>query len=115
MRIQITALALLGLSACAEDRATTILGLTGDPTAGEAVYTANCASCHGASGLGVDDPDTTTLTGPNLTEAAGEAGEDAEFVDIILYGQGDMTAFETVLDDQEIADVLAYMHDGLIQ
>lgn len=96
------------------DRVDTILGLTGDPTNGEAVYTANCAVCHAASGLGVDDPETPG-TGVNLTEAAGETDADAEFIPYIIDGVGDMTAFGDTLSDQDIADVLAYLHDGLIQ
>lgn len=106
-----------GLAACSGggDRADAILALEGDPAAGETVYTDNCASCHGASGLGEDDPDTTGLTGVNLTEAAGETDADAEFVGYILDGVGTMTAFGDTLEDQQIADVLAYLHDGLIQ
>lgn len=104
------------LVACSggEDRVDTILGLTGDSAAGETVYGANCAVCHAASGLGVDDP-TSPGVGVNLTEAAGETDADAEFIPYIIDGIGDMTAFGDTLSDQEIADVLAYMHDGLIQ
>jgi mono/diheme cytochrome c family protein len=91
-------------------RTDAILALDGDATAGATVFSDNCALCHAASGLGVDDGGT----GTNLTEAAGETSEDAEFAGIILNGEGNMPAFSD-LTDQEIADVLAYIHDGLIQ
>lgn len=91
-------------------RSDAILALDGDATAGATVYADNCAVCHAASGLGVDDGGT----GMNLTEAAGETSEDAEFAGILLNGEGDMPSFSE-LTDQEIADVLAYIHDGLIQ
>jgi mono/diheme cytochrome c family protein len=90
-------------------RSDAILALTGDATAGETVYTNNCAVCHAASGLGVDDGGS----GTNLTETAGET-DDTESIDYILNGEGNMPAFSD-LSDQEIADVLAYIHDGLIQ
>ena len=96
------------------DRADAILALEGDPTNGQAVYEANCAVCHAESGLGEDDP-TSPGVGMNLTDAAGEVEEDPEFVEIILNGKEEMTAFADILTDQEIADVLAYIHDGLIQ
>ena len=109
----------VGLVACGGDKSTgdrtdAILALSGDVANGEVVYTDNCAVCHAASGLGENDPDSPG-TGDDLTEAAGEAAEDAEFIGIILNGEGSMTAFADLLDDQEVADVLAYMHDGLIQ
>lgn len=97
-----------------ENRAEDILGLTGEPVHGEAVFVANCVECHRLSGLGVDDP-ADPGAGQNLTEAAGEVEEDAEFVEIILDGEEEMPGFGATLDDQEIADVIAYIHDSLIQ
>lgn len=102
----------VALAACG-DRSAKIEALDGDATAGQAVYTTYCVSCHGTSGLGEEDPDHTNLIGMNLTEAAGETGNDAEFIDIILNGKEEMTPFGDILEDQQIADVLAYMHDGL--
>lgn len=90
---------LLVLGGCAEDRAKTILGLDGDATAGAEVYAANCAACHGEDGTGG--------TGSDLT--AGAIDSEA-IVEIVLYGGDGMTAFEDILSDQEIADVVAYVH-----
>ena len=71
-------------------------GLVGDPAEGANVYAANCASCHGVNGEGG--------VGPAL---AGEAEETAELEDIILNGEGEMPAIP--LEDQELADVIAYL------
>jgi cytochrome c551 len=76
-----------------------IRALEGDATNGEAVFGANCASCHGVDGTGG--------SGPNIIGEAGE--DDAEWVEIILGGEDTMPAFVDVLTDQEIADVLAWL------
>ena len=81
---------LLPLAACGS-------GLTGDPTAGEAIYADSCASCHGA--------DATGGSGPSLI---GEV-EEGEATDIITNGEGDMPAFGDSLTEQDIADVIAYL------
>ena len=111
----LAAILVFGLAGCGKDRSEKILALDGDPENGKTVYTENCASCHGASGLGVDDPDNADLTGANLTEAAGETDADDEFVGYLLDGNEAMPSFADTLSDQEMADVLAYLHDGLIQ
>ncbi len=92
------------------DRADDILSLTGDPAAGELVYAANCEQCHGVNGLGENDPDFPML-GEDLREVLDE--EDEEVVEVILYGEEEMPAFEGVLSDQEIADVIAFIREDL--
>ena len=77
-----------------------ILALEGDATAGATVFADNCASCHGT--------DATGGSGPDLTAEADEADE--ELLEYIVYGEEDMPSFDGVLDDQEMADVLAYIH-----
>lgn len=74
------------------------LDLTGDSTAGEAVYAANCSGCHGA--------DATGGIGPDLTEHSGNLS-DEEIVLTIAEGSGNMAA--VAISDQEIADVLAWL------
>lgn len=80
-----------------EDRATTILGLTGDAANGETVYADNCATCHGADATGGIGP---AIAGKELDE----------IVETSLVGVGDeMPAFDT-LADQDIADLAAYVN-----
>lgn len=82
------------------ERVATILGLTGDPTAGEATYTAICAACHAADGTGVAPNPALTDRIPTLT--------DDQVVTTILEGKGNMDAYDTLVN-QEIADVAAYV------
>jgi mono/diheme cytochrome c family protein len=94
----------LGLAACATEteeaegsEVDAILALTGDTAAGETVFTSNCAGCHGADGTGG--------SGPNIV---GESAED--IAEAVLYGEGDMPAFGDTLEDQDIADVIAFLN-----
>jgi mono/diheme cytochrome c family protein len=67
----------------------------GDINIGEALYTADCASCHGV--------DATGGSGPSII------GEDAdEFFEVIREGEDDMPAFPDYTD-QDIFDVIAYI------
>lgn len=91
--------ALLLLAACASSPEAKILALEGDATAGADVFATNCAACHGADGTGG--------TGADLTA---EEQSDQELVETILYGEGSMVGFEGLLEDQEIADVIAFVH-----
>jgi mono/diheme cytochrome c family protein len=88
------------LSACGpSDRALSIADLEGDATTGAPLYTTHCASCHGATARGG--------SGPNLLSELGEE-DDADLIDVILEGDGDMPGFSN-LSDQEIADMMAYL------
>lgn len=72
----------------------------GDATAGEAVFTSACTSCHGSDGSGG--------SGPSLYDEVPEKS-DADLQDIVLNGYDDMPAI--ALDDTEYGDLLAYMRD----
>ena len=78
------------------------LALTGDATAGKAVFkSAGCVSCHTLSDAGA-----TGTVGPNLDEAK----PDTELVVTrVTKGQGAMPPFGEQLDPQQIADVAAYV------
>ena len=79
--------------------------LTGDPDAGEGVFAANCASCHGNLGQGGH-------IGPNLqtSQAAENVGA---VIGLVLAGSGQMPSFEGTLSSQEIADVAAYVQQRI--
>jgi mono/diheme cytochrome c family protein len=82
------------------ERVATILALTGDPTAGQATYTAVCAACHGTDGTGVPPSPALTERVPTLT--------DDQVVSTILEGKGNMDSYR-FLENQDIADVLAFV------
>jgi mono/diheme cytochrome c family protein len=78
------------------------LDLTGDPTAGKAVFTsAGCVGCHTLADAGA-----TGNVGPNLDEAK---PDNQLVVTRVTKGQGAMPAFAGQLTDQQIADVAAYV------
>lgn len=87
----------LVFAGCGGSRVDDVLALTGDAAAGQAVYQARCALCHGDNGEGG--------TGPAI------AGEDEleELVEVVLFGEGDMSGFDGVISDQEVADVVAFV------
>lgn len=74
--------------------------LTGDATAGAAVYASSCAGCHGDNG---NDGSAADLT------AEVPEKSDAELEDIVLNGYDDMPAQD--LSAQEMADLLAYLRE----
>ncbi len=106
------ALVALGAMACGSDggdRATSIEGLTGDVAAGETVYADNCAVCHLEDGTG----DSNGGQGVDLVQLLiDEPNGEHDFIGTIITGEGEMTAFGDALEDQQIADVMAYMHDA---
>ena len=76
----------------------------GDASAGESVFSQNCGGCHGQDGGGG--------TGPAL--AGNEEAADAEEVlKQIREGGGGMPPFEGQLQDEEIANVAAYVVETL--
>jgi mono/diheme cytochrome c family protein len=85
-------------------RTDTILGLSGDTTAGQTVFTGNCgvAACHGADGNTPGSTSTAQLAMvvPLL--------DDTTIVETIILGTGSMPA-QSTLSDQQVADVLAYV------
>ena len=95
----------LSLAACGDkgdtgaDRASDILALSGDATAGETLYTGNCSGCHGADGTGSES--FPALTGVTA---------DTTHVNIVIDGitGTSMPGFST-LSDQDIADIFAYI------
>ena len=79
-----------------------ILSLTGDEATGGQVYAGRCQSCHGADGSGEG------VVGPSLVDHV-PATSDEDILDIVLEGDGGMPSAAD-LDDQDLADLLAYMN-----
>ncbi len=75
----------------------------GDATAGKAVFTENCGSCHTLADAG-----TTGTVGPNLDETQSSL---EKVVSQVKSGGGAMPAFEGQLSEQQIADVAAYVSE----
>ena len=73
---------------------------------GQAVYERVCASCHQASGEGLEGTYPALVGSPVVT------GEEEGLIRRILAGGGGMPAFASSLSDQEIADVSSYVRSA---
>ena len=79
-------------------------GATDDPgqvAAGEAVFTANCARCHGADGMGTD-------IGRPLIDIASQGDRGRHFTSV-SEGRGGMPAFGDRLSVEEIDSAISYV------
>jgi mono/diheme cytochrome c family protein len=77
---------------------------------GHAVFQARCAQCH-------YDRRTGSLHGPTLlgiykypSLPSGAPANDDRVTDTILHGRGLMPAMGNSMDQQDVDDVLAYLH-----
>ena len=84
--------------------------LTPQQAQGHATFQAHCGLCH-------YDRKTGALNGPSLLGVfkkpalpSGAAATDERVTATILHGRGNMPALGNQLDDQDLADVLSYLH-----
>ena len=79
-------------------------GAPANPEAGEALYVASCASCHGPGGKGTDKTPRVNFTDPVWHARF----EDGEMADIILKGRAPtMPAFS--LNEGQLRDVVSHI------
>jgi alcohol dehydrogenase (cytochrome c) len=77
-----------------------------DAAAGKEVFAEQCSVCHGADGLGGNGgPDLTTM--PKAKEQAGAEEQ-------VTNGGGGMPAFKGTLNEEEIANVAAYVVEDIV-
>jgi mono/diheme cytochrome c family protein len=91
-------------------QATPLNELNAQQTRGHEVFQARCAACH-------HDRDTGTLAGPSLFGLfkrqdlpSGAAATDERVLATINHGRGLMPAMGATMDEQQIQDLLAYLH-----
>lgn len=84
--------------------------LTSQEAQGRAIYDQYCASCHYANHTG-------DLHGPSLFAMyrkkylpSGAPANDARVTPVILRGRNMMPGFGNQLNDQQLQDLLAYLH-----
>ncbi len=76
-------------------------------SAGTAVFKANCVSCHGEDGRGTMVG--KSLQAPDLHSSDVQKLADAQLVQAITQGKGNMPAFGTRLKPDEIDAVVKYV------
>jgi mono/diheme cytochrome c family protein len=105
-------IAIVILSACdAEPHKTDAeLGLNAQQAAGRRVYETRCADCHFAYiGRGLKGPSLQGLFKKPFMKNGMPANDD-RVADIILIGRAKMPAFQNKLTQQQLNDLMAYLH-----
>ena len=103
---------ILTLSACdAEPHKTDAeLGLNAQQSAGRRVYETRCADCHFAYiGRGLKGPSLQGLFKKPFMKNGMPANDD-RVTDIILLGRDKMPAFQNKLTQQQLDELMAYLH-----
>ncbi len=99
-------LILMVLSFCTacgvDERAEDVVELQGNATNGKALYEMGCNGCHGDDGRG----GTYNIS----VVFARRVHRDVAIADTIINGSDDMPAYDQ-WTDQQIADVIAYIHE----
>jgi cytochrome c6 len=84
-----------------------LAGAMGFAQAGEAVYKANCQSCHGSTGT--PNPGIAKAMGVKPTSDPSYKGVSAaDMVASVKNGKGKMKAFSGKLTDEQIKDAVDY-------
>lgn len=76
---------------------------------GADVYKAKCAMCHGAAGDG-NTPAGKAFKAPAFSSPDVLKASDAELLGITKKGKGKMPAWDGKLTDDQLKDVIAYIH-----
>jgi mono/diheme cytochrome c family protein len=90
-------------------------GLTSQQAEGKHLYDDGCAHCHEQNDLHLKKvpPDLHgVFTKDKLPE--GEPATDAEVVHLLMTGKGMMPSFAYQMSKEQMADLLAYLHTGLL-
>lgn len=74
-----------------------------DTFKGGELYAVHCASCHGASGVSV------MPNAPNFAQGENMLQPDPTLLTSIKFGKNAMPAYQGILKDPEIMDVIVYL------
>jgi mono/diheme cytochrome c family protein len=87
------------------------LGLNPQQAAGRKIYDSECARCHEPySTRGKKGPGLKGVFQNKYLPNSGLPANDERVSDIIRLGRKDMPAYSQKLSDQELQDLLAYLH-----
>jgi mono/diheme cytochrome c family protein len=87
------------------------LGLTPQQASGRHIYDQYCDRCHAPySSRGRKGPSLKGVFKQEYLPKSGMPANDQRVGDIIRLGRGKMDSFEQILTQQQIDDLLAYLH-----
>lgn len=103
----------ISLSACDAERrkSDAELGLTPQQASGRKVYDNYCDRCHEPySRRDKKGPSLKGIFQKQFLPVSGMPANNDRVSDIVLYGRSKMPAFGQVLNQQQVQDLLAYLH-----
>jgi len=106
-------LALVALAGCDVERrkSDAELGLNPQQAAGRKIYDNYCDRCHEPySSHGRKGPSLKGVFKHQYLSQSGLPANDERMTDIVKYGRAKMEGFGQVMTDQQIKDLLAYLH-----
>lgn len=104
---------LLGIGGCdaGPRKSDAELGLNSQQAAGRKIYDQYCAQCHEPySSRGKQGPGFKGIFRRSELPISGMPANDERVGEIIRYGRSKMPAYGRELNQQQIQDLLAYMH-----
>ena len=113
LRVSVVILALLALAGCDVERrkSDAELGLNPQQAEGRRLYDNYCDRCHEPySSRGKKGPSLKGVFKKQYLSMSGLPANDDRMADIVKYGRAKMDGFGQVMTDQQIKDLLAYLH-----
>jgi mono/diheme cytochrome c family protein len=113
LRVSGVILALLTLGGCDVERrkSDAELGLNPQQAEGRRLYDNYCDRCHEPySSRGKKGPSMKGVFKQQYLSLSGLPANDERMTDIIKYGRAKMEGFSQVMTEQQVKDLLAYLH-----
>jgi mono/diheme cytochrome c family protein len=113
LRASLALLALIAFAGCDVERrkSDAELGLNPQQAAGRKLYDNYCDRCHEPySSHGKKGPSLKGVFKRQYLSQSGLPANDERVTDIVKYGRAKMEGFGQVMTDQQIKDLLAYLH-----
>jgi len=113
LRVSVVSLAFLALAGCDVERrrSDAELGLNPQQAEGRKLYDNYCDRCHEPySSRGKKGPSLKGVFQHQYLSLSGLPANDERMTDIIKYGRAKMEGFSQVMTDQQIKDLLTYLH-----
>jgi mono/diheme cytochrome c family protein len=113
LRVSVTILALIAIAGCDVERrkSDAELGLNPQQAEGRKIYDNYCDRCHEPySSRGKKGPSLKGVFKQQYLALSGLPANDDRVTDIIKFGRAKMEGFGRVMTDQQIKDLLAYLH-----
>jgi mono/diheme cytochrome c family protein len=113
LSISVALFLLLGVAACDVERrkSDAELGLNPQQAEGRKIYDNYCDRCHEPySSRGKKGPPLKDVFKQQYLPLSGLPADDERVGEIVKYGRSKMEGFGRVMSDQQIKDLLVYMH-----